>query len=389
MTARLYYDNSYLRDFRAKIAGMDGAKVYLDQTAFYPTSGGQPHDTGSIAGVPVVDVVDEEDRIAHVLAHPIELTGEAECILDWERRFHHMQQHTGQHLLSAVLMDAFQIPTVSFHLGQDVSTIDVETTALDASQLEKLEQLVNRRVFENLPVEVAYQESATADWLRKPSERQGLLRIISIQGLDRSACGGTHVRSTSEIGPVQIRKLEKIRGNVRLEFLCGLRAVERARKDFHALSQVSRCFSAPLDEAPGLVAAQTSRLAEAEKRLQKLLLEQAVFNGKTLYGATVASTCGLRIHTRRLPGGISDELRAEAQGFTAQGDAVFLILAASPPSVLLAVSAGSPFPAGSTLKALLEKNGGRGGGNPQVAQGSLPSREALAAIAKDLESLLA
>ncbi|MBK5294302.1 MAG: hypothetical protein JJE04_21800 [Acidobacteriia bacterium] len=389
MTRRLYYDDSYLRNFRAKIVEADANKIYLEETAFYPASGGQPHDTGSIAGALVIDVVDEGDRIAHLLAQPSVLNGEVECIVDWERRFYHMQQHTGQHLLSAVLMERFRIPTLSFHLGREVSTIDVETASLDAGQVERLEQLVNERGFENRPVEVGYQESGTASLLRKPSERQGLLRVISIQDLDRSACGGTHVRSTGEIGPILIRKLEKIRGNVRIEFVCGLRAVGRARKDFDALSQIARCFSAPLDDVPGLVTTQTARMAEVEKRLKKLLLEQAAAAGKSLHGATPVNSKGLRVHIRHVTGGIEDEARAEAQGFAGQGEAVFLILAASPASVLLAVSSGAPFPAGPTLKALLEKHGGRGGGNPQMAQGSLPSAESLAALSKDLESLLA
>ena len=230
MTERLYYDDCYLREFQARVVDTtdNGTRVYLDRTAFYPTSGGQPFDLGTLGGAAVRDVIDEEDRIAHVLDAPVAV-GDVAARVDWDRRFDHMQQHTGQHLLSAVLIELFNIPTVSFHMGALTSTIEVAAAQIEPSRLERAEERCAEIVAAARPVTVSYEDSSSDLGLRKASARTGTLRIISIDGLDRSACGGTHVRSTAEIGPLLLRKLETLRGNVRIEFVCGLRAIQRAR----------------------------------------------------------------------------------------------------------------------------------------------------------------
>ena len=217
MTERLYYSDSYLCNFRACVVDRseDGHTVYLDHTAFYPSSGGQPHDVGSIAGVSVLNVVDEAERIAHQLASPVP-GGPVDCAIDWSRRFDHMQQHTGQHLLSAVFQEAFALKTVSFHLGAESATIDLEGGLVEPRTAQEAERRANQIVFEDRPVRVDFQHATEVLDLRKPSEREGTLRIVSIQDLDRSACGGTHVRSTGEIGPILIRKLDKVRQTTRV-----------------------------------------------------------------------------------------------------------------------------------------------------------------------------
>jgi alanyl-tRNA synthetase len=196
MTDRLYYHDSYLTEFRARVVDVspDRQRIYLDRTAFYPTSGGQPFDVGQLGGSDVIEVVDEGERIAHVLSEPLAET-EVDGRIDGDRRFDHMQQHTGQHLLSAVLLGMFDAPTVSFHLGAESSTIDI-SRALDSGQLLQAERRANQIVFENRPVTVSFQHSSEDLGLRKPTEREGQVRIISIRDLDRSACGGTHVRAT-------------------------------------------------------------------------------------------------------------------------------------------------------------------------------------------------
>lgn len=374
MTQRLYYTDSYLSQFRARVVDVspDQLRVYLDRTAFYPTSGGQPFDTGVLGGSTVVEVIDEGDRVAHVLSGRLRET-EVEGRIDLARRFDHMQQHTGQHLLSAVLVEMFDAATVSFHLGAESSTIDV-ARGLDPAQLREAERRANQIVFENRPVTVSFQHSSEDLGLRKPTEREGEIRIVSIQDLDRSACGGTHVRATGEIGPILLRKLDRIRGNLRLEFLCGGRAVARARADFEALAEVARLFSAPLDEVPALVQAQREKLQEAEKIRRRLAAELAASNGRTLYAETVPGPDGVRRILRRA-GSLDEELRSEAQSFCASGPAIFLAAAENPPALLLACSSGVN--AGDLLKRALSGAGGRGGGNSTLAQGSLPSQEAL------------
>jgi len=383
MTDRLYYIDSYLTEFRARVVHVspDRQRVYLDRTAFYPTSGGQPFDTGELGGRKVVDVIDEGDSIAHVLADAL-LETEVDCRIDRERRFDHMQQHSGQHLLSAVLIELFNAPTVSFHLGAEACTIDVQGT-LEPEQLREAEQRANQVVFENRPVPISFQDSSGDLALRKPTEREGLVRIVSIENLDRSACGGTHVRATGEIGPILLRKLDRIRGNLRIEFLCGGRSVARARADFDALSKIGQLFSSPLDETPALVEAQREKLQESDRTRRRLATELAQASGRALYSETVPGSDGIRRALRRVES-LAEESRSEAQSFTAAGPAIFLALTENPPSVLLAASKDSGINSGEVLKRLLNAAGGRGGGNATLAQGSLPSKAALQELAESL-----
>ncbi len=383
MTDRLYYSDSYLRDFRARVidSSPDGLRVYLDRTAFYPTSGGQPFDLGTLGGARVVEVIDEDDRIAHVLASPLTAATEVDGTIDWTRRFDHMQQHTGQHLLSAVFEDLYSLPTLSFHLGVDSFTIDLGAPSLTADQTARVEERCAEIVAQARPVIVSYEDAASAAGLRKESARTGTLRIVSIAGrdsidnLDRSACGGTHVSSTAEIGPILIRKLEKMRGNMRVEFVCGLRALRQARQDYRLLSEIGHALSASFERAPEWIASSAARLKALEKSNQRLASELAIREARELHAGIAPDPDGLRRLTQRGP--VDEAMRARAQAFTACGQAVFLAICDDPPSLLLASSADSGLSAGDLLKSVLASAGGRGGGNPSLAQGSLPSAEAL------------
>jgi alanyl-tRNA synthetase len=213
--------------------------------------------------------------------------------------------------------------------------------------------------------------------LRKPSERDGTLRIVSINGLDRSACGGTHVRSTGEIGVVLLRKTEKIRQSTRVEFLCGGRAARRARADYEALARAAQLFSSPLDEVPAALTTLQESARASEKVVKKLGLDLAVYQGKELYTSTAAGGDGFRRVVRRLERGNLEELRAVAQNFTAQPKAVFVATLSDPPSVLLATSEDAGVDAGKLLKLALTSVGGRGGGNARMAQGSVANAAAL------------
>jgi len=377
MTERLYYQDCYLREFGARVIALSdgGATAYLDRTAFYPTSGGQPFDTGTIGGVAVIEVIDEDERIAHRLAGPL-AHQVVDCVVDWDRRFDHMQQHTGQHLLSAVFAE-LGLPTVSFHLGSDSSTIDLEGSPVDDAMVREAERQANAVVFQNRRVAIEFQHAAEAQGLRKASQREGELRIVVIEGLDRSACGGTHVRATGEIGPIVIRKLEKVRQTVRVEFLCGGRAVRRARADYEALSKIAQLFSASLEDVPALVATQLETARSADKVRRKMELELAGYRGKELYQSTPAAPDGMRRHVRRVASGSIEELRALAQSFTEQSQAIFAAAVENPPAFLYAVSADTGIHAGQALQKALSEAGGRGGGNARVAQGSVPDREQL------------
>ena len=388
MTERLYYDDCYLRDVRARVieTADEGRRVYLDRTAFYPTSGGQPFDLGTLGGVAVREVTDEEDRVVHLLEAPLAPVAtpnsEIEGNIDWARRWDHMQQHTGQHLLSAVLIELFEIPTLSFHMSAASSTIDIGTPALDSKRAERVEERCAEIIAEARPVTISYEDSSADLGLRKASARSGTLRIISIDRLDKSACGGTHVRSTAELGPLLIRKIDKMRGNARIEFVCGMHALGTARRDFRTLSEISRIVSVPIEEAAAVVAAQIERGKSFEKTSQRLASELAKREGRELYLQTAAAPDGIRQVTQR--GEIDDAMRVRAQAFVAGSKAVFLAISTDPPSILLAASPDSGVHAGERVKAAVTAAGGRGGGNQALAQGSVPSAASLETIAASI-----
>ena len=380
-TERLYYQDCYLREFDARVVetGNEGRRVYLDRTAFYPASGGQPFDLGWLSGVRVLEVVDEGERIAHVVEHPV-AAADVHGAVDWVRRYDHMQQHSGQHLLSAVFIELYGMETVSFHLGQEASTIDLEVSGIDAAQLRAVELRANEVVCENRPISVSFHHAGEELGLRKASDREGVLRVVSIAGLDRSACGGTHLHATGEIGPVLLRRLEKVRNTVRVEFLCGRRAVRRARADYDALFRVAQMLSSSLDDVPEAVAAQMESGREVEKQRRKLAADLAVYQGRELYESAMADAGGIRRLTRTVAAGSFDDLRAVAQSFTAQSRAVFVGVIEDPPSVLMAVSADAGIDAGKVVKAALSEAGGRGGGSARMAQGSVPGRDLIAGV---------
>lgn len=361
---RLYYLDSFRTAFDSTVASIVDGWVYLEESAFYPESGGQPADFGTLNGLAVVDVQEMPDGgVGHKVDGVLEQGARVSGAIDWARRFDHMQQHTGQHLLSAIFEELFQIQTLSFHMGAAVSTIDLDVPALTAAQLEQAERRANEAVFENRAVTVTFEDAATASGLRKASARSGELRIVTIADLDRSACGGTHVRTTGEIGPILLRRTEKVRNATRLEFVCGGRAVRRARMDYDALSSLSRTYSCGVDEVAAVAVGQAERLQEAEKVRRKLSQELASLQGRALYEAGVAGADGVRRHLHRGP--ITDEVRAQATAFAMGSKAVFLALGGD--SVLLAASKDSGVNAGAVVKAVAA----RGGGSPQMGQGSV------------------
>lgn len=369
-TERLYYTDAYRSEFRARVVDRsdDGRRVYLDRTAFYPTSGGQLHDRGSLGGRAIVDVVDEGDRIAHVLEGSANFDGEVDGTIDWARRFDHMQQHTGQHLLSAVFEDLFGAKTVSVHFGDVYSTLDLETDSLSLQSIEKAEHRANLVVVENRPVSVSFEDAATAKGLRKAVDRAGSLRIITIADLDRSACGGTHVRATGEIGAILVRGTERTKKAIRVEFVCGLRAVARARGDYQALSAIATAMSASFDTAASLVASQGAQLKESEQARRRLERDLARYRAAEMHAAAQPGPSGLRLivngesesmeNLRTLAQALLERERVVFAGGTAEGQ------------LLVAATEDSGHDAGKLLKEAMSAAGGKGGGSPRLAQGS-------------------
>ena len=387
MTDRLYYTDPYTRDFEATVTDRaeNGRRVYLDQTAFYPTSGGQPFDTGQLGGVRVADVIDEGDRIAHLLDAPL-LTDRVTGRLDWARRFDHMQQHTGQHLLSAVLAELIGFPTVAVHFGKESSTLDLDAGSLSPEEVQNVEERANDIIVENRPVEISFEDAEQAQGLRKASDRTGTIRIITIRDLDRSACGGTHVRATGEIGSLLIRKVERARKGLRMEFLCGSRANRRARADYSLLTRLANDFSAAADELPQLITGLREDLKHASALARDLEARLDLSRARELYSAAKPETTGWRRVTVREDQAPLESLRGLGQAVTSMPLAVFIGAASNPPAVLLATSPDTGIDAGALLKSLLASVGGRGGGSARLAQGMVPGRAQLDTLLASLES---
>jgi alanyl-tRNA synthetase len=401
MTERLYYADSYLTEFDATVIGHGaGGRVYLDRSAFYPTSGGQAFDHGALHaasadGAPslsVLDVVDEGERVAHVLAEDDagrlrdgeRVSGQ----IDWVRRFDHMQQHSGQHLLSAVFQELLGLGTTSVHFGADTSTLDLDAAALTAAQLLAVEQRANTTVFENRPLAVEVEEAA--EGLRKPSGRSGPLRIVSIASLDRSACGGTHVARTGEIGPVLLRKLERARQAVRVEFVCGGRATRRARADYDSLTRLGALLSTSVDGVAEVMSKRLAELARDSAALRAARESLDDYRARELYARVRAeSGAALALCIERLSEGSLQALRGLAQAYAAHSRAVYLAVLEQPASILLASSADSGVDAGAVLKAALAAAGGRGGGSPRLAQGTVADAASLAELLSNVEARLA
>ncbi|MGA2356208.1 MAG: alanyl-tRNA editing protein [Terriglobales bacterium] len=397
MTKRLYYDNSGMHEFESLIEDVMPASseeprpvVVLRESAFYPTSGGQVHDTGwlTLEGAErlrVAEVADAEDgRVLHYLEVPAKLPAVGARVagsIDRERRQDHMQQHSGQHVLSAAFVELYQMPTVSFHMAEDYCSIDLATPALTAGQIVGAEKRANEIVFENRPVRIRYVTRADAEklGLRKlPPDERDELRIVEVEDFDLSACGGTHVSASGQIGSILLRKTEKVRQGTRVEFVCGQRAVRMARRDYSALSEAAALFSAQLWDVPEQIrkSAVESKLLRKQKddALDELAGMMAL---SALHSA--AETKGRKVVVRVFPDRDVGFAKLFAQKVTrAATPAIALVASTVDPAGLVFTQSSMPGSAGSAdmgalLKQVLSSVGGRGGGSRDFAQGGIPA----------------
>jgi len=382
MTQRIYYQEPYRRTFDATVVAIESVarhtEVTLDQTAFYPTSGGQPFDTGTLGGSAVTDVIDREDgTIAHIVSGTVKVGDVVSGEIDWPRRFDHMQQHTGQHVLSAAFDRLFGVRTESFHMGQVSSTIDL-AREVTPSEIATVEDEANRIVWEDRPVTIRFAtaEEAAAMPLRKESGRTGSLRLIDVQDFDLSACGGTHVERTGAIGIIAIGSWEKFKGGSRIEFLCGGRALQRFRVWRGALSAVQKHLSVP----PIDMAATIERMQEDAKAVQRSVRG---FQEKLATHEAQSLLAKGPVIVEAIDGWDAQGLKAIAAAATAANPeaVVALFTATSPAQVVIARGAKSAVDAGAILKQLAAKFGGKGGGKPDLAQGGGLTADAAELIA--------
>ncbi|WP_178021776.1 DHHA1 domain-containing protein [uncultured Paenibacillus sp.] len=367
MTTRLYFNDAYLTRWTTRVTDKlereDGVYVVLEESAFYPHGGGQPNDTGRIEGIPVLDVISEGDEVLHkVERFPEE--EEVRCEIDWERRFDHMQQHSGQHLLSAVCREHGAM-TLSFHLGSDYCTIDVDRTDLPAEQLASIEREANRHVYMNHAITGYFvtEEEASRLPLVKPPKVVDRVRIVEMEGVEYNGCGGTHVAATGAIGMIKLLKTEKQKGHVRIFFKCGYRALNEFQEQQQALGAVTSRLKTSRDG----ILERLDKWEEEQKELQSELdaLKEAM--DEVTVGQLLAKQEGGRI-AHIFTDKPLKELQNLAQKLAAQCDAAVLLATEAEHKVVLAHSGQIPVPCGAFFKEHLASYGGKGGGSDKLAQ---------------------
>ena len=385
MTERLYYHDSFLYEFDAEAlgetVGPDRPALILDRTAFYPTSGGQVCDTGWIVAedqrkLRVAEVGEREDgAILHYLesAPALEKGTRVHGLIDVDRRRDHMQQHSGQHVLSAAFVRLFNMATVSFHMGVDYCSIDLDTKSLSSDQVQAAEALANDVVTEDRPVAIRFvtQEEARNLGLRKlPPMEKDQLRLIDIHDFDLTACGGTHVSGTGQIGCILLRKTEKVTQGWRVEFVCGKRAVATARRDYATLTEAAGLFSSHLWDVPQQIRKTQEEARASRKSREQILEELADLQAARLLVET-PETAGRKIVIRSYPDRDLTFIKLLAQRLTRQSAQVVALLGSTsnPPALVFAESPGLPFDMGALMREALAELGGRGGGSKEMAQG--------------------
>ena len=408
MTDRLYYHDSFLYEFDAEVREIVESPrptLILDRSAFYPTSGGQVFDTGWIvlknstasdSGTPnkvrVAEVAESEDgRVVHYLEAPIKDMQPGTRVhgqIDADRRRDHMQQHSGQHVLSATFVRLYNMPTVSFHMADDHCSIDLDTPTLTKEQVESAERLANEIILEDRPVDVRFvtrDEAATLGLRKLPPAERDHLCIIDIRDFDLSACGGTHVRQTGQIGCVLLRKMEKVRQGWRVEFVAGQRAVRTARRDFTTLTDAAALFSSHIYDVPQQVRKSLDEIRSLRKQREQSQEELAEAQAAEMLAET-PETGDRKIIVRMFADRELNYIKLLAQKLTRLApNTIALLATTSPqPSLVFAQSPGQTSDMGALLKETMTKLGGRGGGSKDMAQGGVSNADGIEAALEEV-----
>jgi alanyl-tRNA synthetase len=379
-TQRIYYDDTFVREFEAEVLTCEEQarnagkrwRVVLDRTGLYPASGGQPDDRGKIGEAEIVEVVDEGEEIVHFVDRPVSL-GRVKAEIDWARRFDHMQQHTGQHLLSAVLHTKFGLETVSFHLGEEICTIDLRGAEPAAEELVAAASATNEVIFEDRAVRVRYatREELRGLGVRKEVEREGILRVIEIEGADLQPCGGTHVARTGQIGMVQLRRCTKIRQDWRLEFSCGERAARAARADYETRREIAEKLKCSAEEVSGALekalAERDASFKSARARGERL----AELEAEKIVRETPPGPNGVRLVARVIEGVEASFMVMLAPAIAAQEKAVALIARRECGHLFFGQHPSVGKDMNALMKKVLVEVGGKGGGTKDFARGGL------------------
>ncbi|CAM3613415.1 serine-tRNA(Ala) deacylase AlaX [Aeromicrobium ponti] len=376
---KIYYKDPYIRSFKTELLhqGTDGQErvfAVLKETAFYPTGGGQPHDLGTLNGVNVLDVEEVDGEIRHYLERELDISdSKVSGDVDWNRRFDHMQQHAGQHILSAAFEELYGYKTVSFHLGKEILTIDLDTADLPERHTEEAERLANTIILENRPIETKWvtAEEAAHFPLRKQLSVNEDIRLVIIPEYDYNGCGGTHPSSTGQVGSIKILEWERQKKKIRVQFVCGRRVLKQLQQKHRITKELSKLLNAPEQELP----LAGKRLIETGKDLEKAL--EAAKEALLAYEAKEMASSAAAGESKKLINGIYQErsiqeLQKLAHLIAGQSDNAAVILVNETEDKLQFVCARgqlSEINMKELAAALLNKINGKGGGNPQFAQG--------------------
>ncbi|MDR4886368.1 DHHA1 domain-containing protein [Fredinandcohnia sp. QZ13] len=387
MTKKLYYENPYLTNWTTEVTNMikkdDYCLITLKETAFYPEGGGQPSDTGLIGNIKVLDVYQDAGEVYHKLPHPPE-NKVVECQIDWDLRYDHMQQHTGQHLLSAICIEEYDAHTSSFHLGKDTVSIDLSVPEFSEDQLLHIENKVNKAIYENQQIKtyfVTKQQASSLPLRKMPDVEGNEMRIVEIEGYDTSACAGTHVSRTGELGLMKLLKTEKSKGNTRVYFIFGSRALHDYQATHSVLTTLNNKYST---NSEGLIE-KISKIEMENKQYQREIEE---LKGKL--NQFLAQEL-IQTHTEPIIiQNFEDKSLKELQGIAKQineaSNQCVIFTSTLENKLLISHNGSVPVQCGQLFKLELKNYHGKGGGNNTTAQAAFDNERDLEVFKTFLET---
>jgi alanyl-tRNA synthetase len=369
-TKRLYFEDAYQKEFEAAVVARLDYKgrpaLVLDQTCFYPESGGQPADRGTIDGANIIQVIEDGEKIIHVLDKDLAAL-RIRGAIDWGRRFDHMQQHSGQHILSQSFIELLDGETRSFHLGEESSTLEIGLKEISESDADRVESRANEIIFEDRAIKTYFvpEDKIFTVPLRRPPEKKGLVRVVEVAGFDYSACGGTHCRRTGEVGLIKINTWDKIRGNIRFEFLCGRRALQDYAWKNRSLIALGQKLSAHEKDIPASVEKMLQENKQSRKRMKQLQEQLAVYEAREII-ARAAGSIIKEIWTDKTP----EEGKLLALNVIRAGEfaVLFGIRGEENDRLIFASSAKLPLDMRELLPVVFSRAGGKGGGSPTLVE---------------------
>lgn len=388
MANKLYYEHPSLKKWFTKITEIKEVDsrfhIKLEDSVFYPEGGGQPSDFGTINGMDIVELIEDDEEVIHVLNERPDTT-EVTCEINWDRRIDHMQHHSGQHLLSATIIELFDIPTVSFHLGKETVTIDLNTPSLSAEQLNQIERTVYEKILANIEIKTYFinKDELNALQLRKLPKVEDNIRIVEIFHTDLSACCGTHVNQTGEIGLIKLIKTEKVRQTTRLHFKCGYRALEEIQKNSKALSNINQLFNTHTDLVKDKVETTINELKEAQKEIEKM--KATIFNS---ISDELISNATNDIIIKTFEEESVKDLQILAKVIQAKKPSLLVFSSIKEHKLLLINQLKNDVHCGELIKNILKHVEGKGGGGAQQAQATFETSVQLNKAENTLKRIL-